>query len=186
VKVLRGNVPASEFTQVANSVWVDPKIGSEATRILCYLLSLPEEFDTNRTKIMRLLKLSDWKYRHAWTELADAGYIKQWRKGSTEHFVYVTSLVGDRHVTDSHVTDRHVTESHVTDQHALVRRTSTKTHQRKTIKRKKVPKKNEGRSEFFSVLDDLEVPTPKRLRVIRPELDQGTSVEIFEAWKQQR
>ncbi|MGW1073536.1 hypothetical protein [Streptomyces sp. NPDC002537] len=72
--------PARSFTQVANEVIRDPKLSSDAVRLLIWQLSLPPGVDLALWQVAERAGIKTTGFIRAKRELAAAGYYHEWRE----------------------------------------------------------------------------------------------------------
>ncbi|MEU5421212.1 hypothetical protein [Streptomyces sp. NPDC020667] len=72
--------PARSFTRVANEIIRNPKLSSDAVRLLIWQLSLPPAADLPLWKVAERAGIKTTGFIRAKRELAAAGYYHEWRK----------------------------------------------------------------------------------------------------------
>ncbi|MEV5506000.1 hypothetical protein [Streptomyces orinoci] len=75
--------PARFFTQVSNDLIRHPRLGSDAVRLLLWVLSLPDTTGLSLSAAAARAGIRNGGFQRAKRELAAAGYVHEWRRQGT-------------------------------------------------------------------------------------------------------
>jgi len=97
-KIIRSvNSSKFNFTPISNELLKSTKISLEAKGLLCFILSLPENWIIYKQQVQKSLDMARFKFDRIWKECADNGYIltHKFRDGDGKFSYYyeVTDVV---------------------------------------------------------------------------------------------
>lgn len=104
-KIVRSvNASKYNFTPISNQLIQNVSITLEARGLICFILSLPENWVIYKQQVQRALKMGDIKFDRVWKECITAGYISvRKQRLANGRFIYHYSI------TDSISTNENTT-----------------------------------------------------------------------------
>jgi len=73
--IIRIKKHKTEFTVMANRAIQDENLSFKATGLLCYLMSLPDDWVIRSSDLSSRKREKEWAIRSAFQELSSAGYV---------------------------------------------------------------------------------------------------------------
>jgi len=64
------------YSCILNNILQSKELNSKQFHILCYLLSLPENFEIHKTSIWKNINIGRGSFENSWTDLTNLGYIQ--------------------------------------------------------------------------------------------------------------
>lgn len=93
-KIVRSvNSSKYNFTPISNQLIQNVSITLEARGLICFILSLPENWVIYKQQVQKFLKMGDIKFDRVWKECVTAGYISvKKQRLSNGRFIYHYSV----------------------------------------------------------------------------------------------
>lgn len=133
--IVRSPRPVSQYTVLSNAVIRDYRLSWKARGILCYLLSLPDNWQTSAEQLVRAGQDGRHAVLAGLTELEDAGYLVRIRKQKPNGQWHTTTVVFDNPQTvdnseqpkSGNPTSGNLTPKEVTTKKDVVEKTADET-----------------------------------------------------------